>query len=114
MSGEDEHFQNGMQEQFSQEVLGLEYFIKLLRGSLTKIRGRDDLFFLGSYVSLPIVFSLIIVGLITVFFTSHVLCVDTLSLIHISEPTRPLYISYAVFCLKKKNNNQQQFNLSQS
>eukprot|EP00831_Metopus_contortus_P082865 TRINITY_DN9051_c0_g1_i7.p1 TRINITY_DN9051_c0_g1~~TRINITY_DN9051_c0_g1_i7.p1 ORF type:complete len:129 (+),score=31.14 TRINITY_DN9051_c0_g1_i7:81-467(+) len=27
---------------------------------------------------------------------------DALSLIHISEPTRPLYISYAVFCLKKK------------
>ena len=26
---------------------------------------------------------------------------DRLSLIHISEPTRPLYISYAVFCLKK-------------
>ena len=26
-----------------------------------------------------------------------------LSLIHISEPTRPLYISYAVFCLKKNN-----------
>ena len=25
----------------------------------------------------------------------------SLSLIHISEPTRPLYISYAVFCLKK-------------
>ena len=25
-----------------------------------------------------------------------------LSLIHISEPTRPLYISYAVFCLQKK------------
>ena len=24
-----------------------------------------------------------------------------LSLIHISEPTRPLYISYAVFCFKK-------------
>ena len=29
--------------------------------------------------------------------------VQRLSLIHISEPTRPLYISYAVFCLKKKN-----------
>eukprot|EP00831_Metopus_contortus_P042453 TRINITY_DN33642_c0_g1_i3.p1 TRINITY_DN33642_c0_g1~~TRINITY_DN33642_c0_g1_i3.p1 ORF type:complete len:129 (+),score=10.39 TRINITY_DN33642_c0_g1_i3:181-567(+) len=29
-----------------------------------------------------------------------------LSLIHISEPTRPLYISYAVFCLKKKKKNQ--------
>eukprot|EP00831_Metopus_contortus_P030147 TRINITY_DN24772_c0_g1_i1.p3 TRINITY_DN24772_c0_g1~~TRINITY_DN24772_c0_g1_i1.p3 ORF type:complete len:107 (+),score=24.63 TRINITY_DN24772_c0_g1_i1:464-784(+) len=29
-----------------------------------------------------------------------------LSLIHISEPTRPLYISYAVFCLKKKKNNK--------
>ena len=28
---------------------------------------------------------------------------SVLSLIHISEPTRPLYISYAVFCLKKKN-----------
>eukprot|EP00658_Telonema_sp_P-2_P001397 TRINITY_DN10522_c0_g1_i1.p1 TRINITY_DN10522_c0_g1~~TRINITY_DN10522_c0_g1_i1.p1 ORF type:complete len:254 (-),score=42.60 TRINITY_DN10522_c0_g1_i1:45-806(-) len=28
-----------------------------------------------------------------------------LSLIHISEPTRLLSISYAVFCLKKKNNN---------
>eukprot|EP00831_Metopus_contortus_P002514 TRINITY_DN10917_c0_g1_i2.p1 TRINITY_DN10917_c0_g1~~TRINITY_DN10917_c0_g1_i2.p1 ORF type:complete len:162 (+),score=27.24 TRINITY_DN10917_c0_g1_i2:86-571(+) len=29
-----------------------------------------------------------------------------LSLIHISEPTRPLYISYAVFCLKKKKKNK--------
>src|SRR5678815_2037496 len=28
-----------------------------------------------------------------------------LSLIHISEPTRLLSISYAVFCLKKKNRN---------
>ena len=27
---------------------------------------------------------------------------NKLSLIHISEPSRPLYISYAVFCLKKK------------
>eukprot|EP00831_Metopus_contortus_P037467 TRINITY_DN29501_c0_g1_i1.p2 TRINITY_DN29501_c0_g1~~TRINITY_DN29501_c0_g1_i1.p2 ORF type:complete len:242 (-),score=28.10 TRINITY_DN29501_c0_g1_i1:13-738(-) len=31
-----------------------------------------------------------------------------LSLIHISEPTRPLYISYAVFCLKKKKNTYKQ------
>ena len=31
------------------------------------------------------------------------LTVCVLSLIHISEPTRPLYISYAVFCLKKKS-----------
>ncbi len=30
--------------------------------------------------------------------------VVVLSLIHISEPTRLLSISYAVFCLKKKNN----------
>ena len=29
--------------------------------------------------------------------------IDYLSLIHISEPTRLLSISYAVFCLKKKN-----------
>ena len=32
--------------------------------------------------------------------------IHNLSLIHISEPTRPLYISYAVFCLKKKKKNQ--------
>src|SRR5665254_19835 len=34
--------------------------------------------------------------------------VRTLSLIHISEPTRLLSISYAVFCLKKKKTNNQQ------
>eukprot|EP00831_Metopus_contortus_P011828 TRINITY_DN14730_c0_g1_i1.p1 TRINITY_DN14730_c0_g1~~TRINITY_DN14730_c0_g1_i1.p1 ORF type:complete len:293 (-),score=34.09 TRINITY_DN14730_c0_g1_i1:1-879(-) len=33
---------------------------------------------------------------------------NNLSLIHISEPTRPLYISYAVFCLKKKKKQQLQ------
>eukprot|EP00831_Metopus_contortus_P005524 TRINITY_DN12093_c0_g1_i3.p1 TRINITY_DN12093_c0_g1~~TRINITY_DN12093_c0_g1_i3.p1 ORF type:complete len:352 (+),score=80.48 TRINITY_DN12093_c0_g1_i3:142-1197(+) len=32
---------------------------------------------------------------------------ENLSLIHISEPTRPLYISYAVFCLKKKKKKNQ-------
>eukprot|EP00831_Metopus_contortus_P014154 TRINITY_DN1583_c0_g1_i2.p2 TRINITY_DN1583_c0_g1~~TRINITY_DN1583_c0_g1_i2.p2 ORF type:complete len:247 (-),score=42.37 TRINITY_DN1583_c0_g1_i2:58-798(-) len=32
---------------------------------------------------------------------------QSLSLIHISEPTRPLYISYAVFCLKKKKPTSQ-------
>src|SRR5674536_372517 len=32
--------------------------------------------------------------------------VSYLSLIHISEPTRLLSISYAVFCLKKKNNHK--------
>ena len=35
-----------------------------------------------------------------------------LSLIHISEPTRPLYISYAVFCLKKINVSKKLFGLS--
>ena len=34
--------------------------------------------------------------------------VQTLSLIHISEPTRRTPISYAVFCLKKKKNKQSQ------
>eukprot|EP00831_Metopus_contortus_P019457 TRINITY_DN18443_c0_g1_i2.p2 TRINITY_DN18443_c0_g1~~TRINITY_DN18443_c0_g1_i2.p2 ORF type:complete len:104 (-),score=23.14 TRINITY_DN18443_c0_g1_i2:47-358(-) len=36
-----------------------------------------------------------------------------LSLIHISEPTRPLYISYAVFCLKKKKktSNKKRFHI---
>ena len=32
----------------------------------------------------------------------EIMDLEELSLIHISEPTRPLYISYAVFCLKKK------------
>ena len=33
---------------------------------------------------------------------SYPVTVEVLSLIHISEPTRLLSISYAVFCLKKK------------
>ena len=36
---------------------------------------------------------------------SVITIVDALSLIHISEPTRRTPISYAVFCLKKKNSN---------
>ena len=36
--------------------------------------------------------------------TQFILIIDpNLSLIHISEPTRPRLISYAVFCLKKNN-----------
>ena len=33
---------------------------------------------------------------------AQVMALQALSLIHISEPTRLLSISYAVFCLKKK------------
>ena len=33
----------------------------------------------------------------------EVAAAQQLSLIHISEPTRRVVISYAVFCLKKKN-----------
>ncbi|VTU47744.1 hypothetical protein AMBR_DPAELIID_02788 [Lacticaseibacillus rhamnosus] len=33
-----------------------------------------------------------------------------LSLIHISEPTRPRLISYAVFCLKKKKRKKKKKN----
>ena len=40
---------------------------------------------------------------------THDLC-DALSLIHISEPTRRVVISYAVFCLKKKNKKKQKQN----
>ncbi len=36
----------------------------------------------------------------------HAAQVMKLSLIHISEPTRLLSISYAVFCLKKKKKKQ--------
>eukprot|EP00658_Telonema_sp_P-2_P062997 TRINITY_DN51694_c0_g1_i1.p1 TRINITY_DN51694_c0_g1~~TRINITY_DN51694_c0_g1_i1.p1 ORF type:complete len:146 (-),score=36.70 TRINITY_DN51694_c0_g1_i1:9-446(-) len=39
--------------------------------------------------------------------------VNILSLIHISEPTRLLSISYAVFCLKKKNKLQQNYEINQ-
>ena len=42
---------------------------------------------------------ILLLGLTFCFCAAHG---TTLSLIHISEPTRPLYISYAVFCLKKK------------
>src|SRR5659263_118789 len=35
-------------------------------------------------------------------------CLQELSLIHISEPTRLGMISYAVFCLKKKKKHQSQ------
>ena len=38
-----------------------------------------------------------------IFFMGQTLSVLCLSLIHISEPTRLLSISYAVFCLKKVN-----------
>eukprot|EP00658_Telonema_sp_P-2_P063902 TRINITY_DN52745_c0_g1_i1.p1 TRINITY_DN52745_c0_g1~~TRINITY_DN52745_c0_g1_i1.p1 ORF type:complete len:118 (-),score=24.77 TRINITY_DN52745_c0_g1_i1:96-449(-) len=37
---------------------------------------------------------------------SNVQQLPTLSLIHISEPTRLLSISYAVFCLKKKKKSK--------
>ncbi len=36
----------------------------------------------------------------------EILTVSGLPLIHISEPTRPERISYAVFCLKKKKKKQ--------
>ena len=43
------------------------------------------------------------------------LILDDLSLIHISEPTRQAEISYAVFCLKKKNKQEKKkkYNLIQ-
>src|SRR5665213_4297245 len=40
---------------------------------------------------------------IQVFWRSKPIFITNLSLIHISEPTRQAEISYAVFCLKKKN-----------
>ena len=40
-------------------------------------------------------------GICGAFLTGDIFNMYVLSLIHISEPTRPLYISYAVFCLKK-------------
>eukprot|EP00658_Telonema_sp_P-2_P081168 TRINITY_DN8250_c0_g1_i1.p2 TRINITY_DN8250_c0_g1~~TRINITY_DN8250_c0_g1_i1.p2 ORF type:complete len:121 (-),score=30.47 TRINITY_DN8250_c0_g1_i1:71-433(-) len=44
---------------------------------------------------------------------SAVTCDDRhLSLIHISEPTRLLSISYAVFCLKKKKKRRSKTNLA--
>eukprot|EP00658_Telonema_sp_P-2_P063789 TRINITY_DN5258_c0_g1_i1.p2 TRINITY_DN5258_c0_g1~~TRINITY_DN5258_c0_g1_i1.p2 ORF type:complete len:105 (-),score=6.73 TRINITY_DN5258_c0_g1_i1:60-374(-) len=48
-------------------------------------------------------------------FTITILGIINLSLIHISEPTRLLSISYAVFCLKKKKKNKKnQSNVSRA
>mgnify|MGYP000669198259 CR=1 FL=1 len=49
---------------------------------------------------------LVVTGIIVLIFVFRIIVlwflVLLLSLIHISEPTRPLFLSYAVFCLKKK------------
>ena len=54
----------------------------------------------GDLVEVPVLLALLVAAAML----PYVLTVLTLlSLIHISEPTRLLSISYAVFCLKKKN-----------
>eukprot|EP00658_Telonema_sp_P-2_P064318 TRINITY_DN5325_c0_g1_i1.p1 TRINITY_DN5325_c0_g1~~TRINITY_DN5325_c0_g1_i1.p1 ORF type:complete len:113 (-),score=31.46 TRINITY_DN5325_c0_g1_i1:70-408(-) len=47
-----------------------------------------------------------------IFWWELALAVFSLSLIHISEPTRLLSISYAVFCLKKKKKKKTKVGLS--
>src|SRR5450756_2732939 len=49
-----------------------------------------------------------VIGFIRIEYTIWLYFVLDLSLIHISEPTRLGMISYAVFCLKKKKNQQKQ------
>ena len=70
----------------------------------------DALILLGSFFALvflgvPIAYSLGLSALVGALWVDLPLdAVMILSLIHISEPTRPERISYAVFCLKKKTN----------
>ena len=70
--------------------IGIGYVIRIIKGTLASLDDLPDFDEVGE---------LFIDGL-KVFVVG---IVYALSLIHISEPTRLLSISYAVFCLKKKN-----------
>ena len=65
--------------------------------------GMKLLFVILAYIGLGLFLGpLLLLNLVTI--PSEAMCiVISLSLIHISEPTRQAEISYAVFCLKKKN-----------
>src|SRR5660397_281821 len=68
---------------FAQQGYGLEIIRRVARGEEEELPAWDNF---GSYIVQGLAVS-----------------VAVLSLIHISEPTRLRRISYAVFCLKKKN-----------
>ena len=97
---------------------GVAYVVKLLpiaveliekyRGVDEKKDSPDSVFPVGEYNTMLL--SLRIIGKkcdchteVTPHIGRHTFAVLALSLIHISEPTRLGMISYAVFCLKKKN-----------
>ena len=64
------------------------------------------LLLVAGFIALQIAASLLHYFQLIYFNQAAVGVVQTLSLIHISEPTRQAEISYAVFCLKKKKNKE--------
>ena len=81
---------NDLSKTYSQGLIFRQRHVALQNVSLTVQRG--EIFgLLGPNGAGKTTFLKIMLGIIR----------KTLSLIHISEPTRPRLISYAVFCLKK-------------
>eukprot|EP00658_Telonema_sp_P-2_P031421 TRINITY_DN23509_c0_g1_i4.p1 TRINITY_DN23509_c0_g1~~TRINITY_DN23509_c0_g1_i4.p1 ORF type:complete len:248 (-),score=28.01 TRINITY_DN23509_c0_g1_i4:54-797(-) len=85
-----------------------EYFVRELHSSRSTMDHKDDLMCELPQSSKPR-WKLHEDGVCTVYAGAITHRVD-LSLIHISEPTRLLSISYAVFCLKKKKKNTKYLN----
>ena len=82
---------------------GKTTFFNLLSGTLKPTSGQ--VFFRGRDITHVPMHRMVHLGLGRSFQITNIfpnLTVLELSLIHISEPTRLLSISYAVFCLKKK------------
>src|SRR5674536_16777 len=102
-------------ERYGSRALILARFVPLVRTFVTLIAGVGRMSF-RRFISYTAVGGVLWVALVTLlgFFLGNIgfirknidlvliLIVFVLSLIHISEPTRLLSISYAVFCLKKK------------
>ena len=94
-----ESLQKNIEE--SSEKLKREYDVALAKGELDRAITIAEL----STITAPKIVKLnwIFVATTIIFAATTAILLIYLSLILISEPTRPRLISYAVFCLKKKN-----------
>ena len=101
-----EHFQNKKISIFGGGDSALDWALELSKYSkITLIHRRNE--FRGAQHTLSELRKLEKEGKISIKTPCQIVSLDNekelkLSLIHISEPTRPRLISYAVFCLKKK------------